>query len=95
MVHVIMPIRCLVFISRRHSSQNVHYPLFSLQLVESKWASELSNLQETQKREYRDWVMKVHEDTQTTAGTPTYVYVKSEHPHSPLEMNSNCQPDNH
>lgn len=43
------------------------------QLVESKWASELSNLQETQKREYRDWVMKVHEDTQTTAGTPTYV----------------------
>ena len=47
----------------------------TFQLITSKWASELSNLQETQKREYREWVMNVHEDTQTTAGTPTYVWV--------------------
>ncbi|XP_074648788.1 FERRY endosomal RAB5 effector complex subunit 3-like [Tubulanus polymorphus] len=43
------------------------------QMIESKWASELSNLQETQKREYREWVMKVHEDTQTSHGTPSFV----------------------
>ncbi|KAK2167583.1 hypothetical protein LSH36_26g09044 [Paralvinella palmiformis] len=42
------------------------------QLVESKWASELSNLNETQRREYRDWVMDLHEDTQTTDSTPAY-----------------------
>ena len=30
---------------------------------ESLWSSELSQLQESQKREYREWVMKVHEDT--------------------------------
>ena len=51
------------------------YCIPTFQLITSKWASELSNLQETQKREYREWVMNVHEDTQTTAGTPTYVWV--------------------
>ncbi|XP_036370834.1 protein C12orf4 homolog isoform X1 [Octopus sinensis] len=40
------------------------------QVVNSKWASELSNRHETQKREYRNWVMKVHEDTQATVGSP-------------------------
>ncbi|XP_064618656.1 protein C12orf4 homolog [Lineus longissimus] len=43
------------------------------QMIDSKWASELSNQQETQKREYREWVMKVHEDTQTATGTPSFV----------------------
>lgn len=42
------------------------------QVVNSKWASELTNHREMQKREYREWVMKVHEDTQTSVGTPTY-----------------------
>lgn len=42
------------------------------QVVNSKWASELTNRREMQKREYREWVMKVHEDTQTSVGTPTY-----------------------
>ena len=46
-----------------------------LQLMESKWASELSNLQETQKREYKQWVMKVYEDTQTRHKPIQYVYV--------------------
>lgn len=30
---------------------------------ESMWSSELSQLQESQRREYREWVMKVHEET--------------------------------
>ena len=46
---------------------------FVLQLIESKWASELSNLKDTQKREYRDWVMTVHEDTQASDGPPDYM----------------------
>ncbi|KAI0225809.1 hypothetical protein LSAT2_023442 [Lamellibrachia satsuma] len=45
----------------------------SMQLNESKWASELSGLQDSQKREYVDWVMCVHEDTQAMQGTPSYV----------------------
>ncbi|XP_052781780.1 protein C12orf4 homolog isoform X2 [Mya arenaria] len=40
------------------------------QMMESKWASELSRQQEIQRREYRDWVMKVHEDSKGI-GTPT------------------------
>lgn len=42
------------------------------QMIEGKWQSELKNQQEVQKKEYRDWVMKVHEDTQTSA-TPKYM----------------------
>ena len=30
---------------------------------EERWASELSQLQDSQRREYRDWVLKLHEDT--------------------------------
>ncbi|KAL3877610.1 hypothetical protein ACJMK2_035304 [Sinanodonta woodiana] len=44
----------------------------NMQLIENKWASELSNQQEIQKREYRDWVLKVHEDTHTSR-TPKYM----------------------
>lgn len=32
------------------------------QMLETYWSSELSQLQEMQKREYREWVTKVHED---------------------------------
>ncbi|KAL4240488.1 hypothetical protein ACF0H5_001279 [Mactra antiquata] len=42
------------------------------QMIESKWTSELSNQQEIQKREYREWVKKVHEDTQGSS-TPKYM----------------------
>lgn len=41
-------------------------------MVEAKWAKELSELREEQKREYHDWVHRVYEDTQT-ASTPPYV----------------------
>jgi len=34
------------------------------QLFESRWASQLSSQQEMQRREYRDWVMKLNEETQ-------------------------------
>ena len=30
---------------------------------EMRWSNELNQLQETQRREYRDWVTKVNEDT--------------------------------
>lgn len=43
-------------------------------MIETKWQSELLNQQEVQKKEYREWVMKVHEDTKTSAnGTPKYM----------------------
>ena len=45
------------------------------QLEESKWASKLSNLQEGQKTEYREWVMKVYEDSKTQEKTPAYMLV--------------------
>jgi len=37
-------------------------------MLETYWSSELSQLQEMQKREYREWVMKVHEDTMKPQG---------------------------
>ncbi|KAK7113652.1 FERRY endosomal RAB5 effector complex subunit 3-like [Littorina saxatilis] len=44
----------------------------NMQLGEGKWAGELSQLREEQKREYHDWVHRVFEDTQA-ANTPSYV----------------------
>ncbi|XP_060575624.1 protein C12orf4 homolog [Ruditapes philippinarum] len=41
-------------------------------MIESKWTNELTNQQEIQRREYRDWVMKVHEDTKGS-NTPKYM----------------------
>ncbi|XP_014665687.1 PREDICTED: protein C12orf4-like [Priapulus caudatus] len=38
------------------------------QLAESKWESEISALKDTQKREYKDFVMNVQEHTQSTTG---------------------------
>lgn len=45
----------------------------SSQMIEGKWQSELLNQQEVQKKEYREWVMKVHEDTNQTSSTPKYM----------------------
>lgn len=40
-------------------------------MLETYWSSELSQLQELQKREYREWVTKVHEDmVRVTSGLP-------------------------
>ncbi|XP_063446108.1 protein C12orf4 homolog isoform X1 [Mytilus trossulus] len=36
-----------------------------MQMIESKWTKELTNLKDTQKQEFREWVIKVHEDTQS------------------------------
>jgi len=41
------------------------------QMIESKWMSELSNQQQIQKTQFREWVLKVHEDT--NSGTPSYM----------------------
>lgn len=43
------------------------------QLISGKWSSELSNLRDTQKREFREWVLKVHEDTQSPSKSTTYL----------------------
>lgn len=32
---------------------------------EERWSNELNQLQESQRREYRDWVTKVHEDMES------------------------------
>lgn len=40
------------------------------QMLQSKWASTLSALHDTQKREFVEWVMKVYEDYQTSGNVP-------------------------
>ena len=42
-------------------------------MVQNKWASELSNLQESQRREYREWVMRLHEDSHTPMTAPIFL----------------------
>lgn len=42
-----------------------------MQMIESKWTKELCNLKDTQKQEFREWVIKVHEDTQSKS--PSYI----------------------
>lgn len=42
------------------------------QLIDGKWSNELKHLQEAQKREYREWVLKVHEDSQSPSKSPSY-----------------------
>lgn len=41
------------------------------QMLETYWSSELSQLQELQKREYREWVTKVHEDVVRVTSDPS------------------------
>lgn len=41
------------------------------QMLETYWSSELSQLQELQKREYREWVTKVHEDMVRVTSDPS------------------------
>ena len=43
-------------------------------MVESRWASELSALRTSQRREYRDCVMKLHEDSHFSANTASPAY---------------------
>ncbi|GFS13853.1 protein C12orf4 homolog [Elysia marginata] len=43
------------------------------QMIEDKWQSELGVLHEQQKAEYREWVHRVHEDSQGNATLPSYV----------------------
>lgn len=43
------------------------------QMLETYWSSELSQLQEMQKREYREWVTKVHEDIVRASSDPSSV----------------------
>lgn len=43
------------------------------QLISGKWSSELSNLRDTQKREFREWVLKVHEDTLSPSKSTSYL----------------------
>lgn len=44
------------------------------QLLETYWSSELSQLQELQKREYREWVTKVHEDMVRATSDPSSTF---------------------
>jgi len=44
-----------------------------VQMAESKWASEISAFRESQRREYRSWVIQMHEDIQTKKDLPSYL----------------------
>lgn len=45
------------------------HDVLRLQMVESRWASELSALQASQRHEYRDCVVKLHEDSHFSVDT--------------------------
>lgn len=47
--------------------------VIAFQLISGKWSSELSNLRDTQKREFREWVLKVHEDTLSPSKSTSYL----------------------
>lgn len=44
-----------------------------VQMTESKWASEISAFRESQRREFRSWVIQMHEDIQTKKDLPLYL----------------------
>ena len=41
------------------------------EVCDERWSKELSQLQESQRREYRDWVTTVHLDMETSRGKET------------------------
>ena len=41
------------------------------EMCDERWSKELSQLQESQRREYRDWVTTVHLDMETSRGKET------------------------
>lgn len=43
------------------------------QSITDFWEHKIGNLKETQKREFREWVVKVHEDYQSGCGSPGYL----------------------
>lgn len=43
------------------------------QSITDFWEKRIGNLKETQKREFREWVEKVHEDYQSGCGSPGYL----------------------
>lgn len=47
--------------------------LENIQMVESKWESEISALRELQKREFQEWVAKVHEDYHALGGSVRFL----------------------
>ena len=42
-----------------------------MEACEERWSKELNQLQESQRREYRDWVTTVHLDMETSRGKET------------------------
>lgn len=43
-------------------------------LLQGKWNSEVDTLKETQRKEYREWLMKMLEEHQTNVTLPTPMY---------------------
>lgn len=63
------------------------------QMLVTYWSSELSQLQELQKREYREWVTNVHEDmvratTDPSSPIESYTFGKYRRPSGPDEFSS-------
>jgi hypothetical protein len=50
--------------------------VFCLQMVEHRWTCELTKLKETQRLEYKDWLMKLHGQFQQSDGKASqYRYI--------------------
>ncbi|XP_042894810.2 ferry endosomal RAB5 effector complex subunit 3 isoform X1 [Parasteatoda tepidariorum] len=57
------------------------------------WDRKISNLKETQKREFHEWVLKVHEDYQSGFGSPGYLQrVRALSEAAPVEDDSDWTP---
>ncbi|GFS60646.1 protein C12orf4 homolog [Trichonephila inaurata madagascariensis] len=63
------------------------------QNVTDYWDHKISSLKETQKREFHEWVMKVHEDYQSGTGSPGYLQrVRALSEATPMENDSDWTP---
>lgn len=60
-------------------------------LLQGKWNSEVDTLKENQRKEYREWLMKMLEEHQTNVTLPTPVYVNRKH--NVLSMNCHISLD--
>lgn len=52
--------------------------LEDIQMLESKWESEISALRRLQKSEFQEWIAKVHEDYHTSGGSTHYQTPRTE-----------------
>jgi len=64
-----------VYSTERDINQLAAHHFEDQNLLQGKWNSEVDTLKETQRKEYREWLMKMLEEHQTNVTLPTPMYV--------------------